>query len=118
MNPSRPPIHQIEDSMRPTWMAHDSGIVAKTIFASPEALVSFLAIPFSAYLLDVASGTGNRYGQRCHSTRSSGHRRHRRRHPPNLLAPARERATAEDPGRRPAVPSRAQFPNNKEGEPR
>ena len=59
MNPSRPPIHQIEDSMRPTWMAGDFGIVAKTIFAGPEALVSFLAIPFSAYMLDVAYGTGN-----------------------------------------------------------
>jgi hypothetical protein len=28
MNPSRPPIHQIEDSMRPTWMAGDFGVVA------------------------------------------------------------------------------------------
>ena len=59
MNPSRPPIHQIEDSMRPTWMAGDFGVVAKTIFAGAEALVSFLAIPFSAYMLDVAYGTGN-----------------------------------------------------------
>lgn len=87
MNPSRPPIHQIEDSMRPTWMAGDFGVVAKTIFAGAEALVSFLAIPFSAYMLDVAYGTGNVV---------SGHRRHRRRHPPNLRARARERATAED----------------------
>jgi len=59
MNPSRPPIHQIEDSIRPTWMASDFGVVAKTIFAGAEALVSFLAIPFSAYMLDVAYGTGN-----------------------------------------------------------
>jgi hypothetical protein len=112
MNPSRPPIHQIEDSMRPTWMAHDSGIVAKTIFASPEALISFLAIrsPRTCWTSPPVRATSPFHSLvRALSSPASTS--------PNLLQ-ARDRATAEDSGRRPEVPSQAQFPNNKEGEPR
>jgi len=59
MNTPAPPIQQIKDSMRATWMAGDFGVVAKTISGGAEAFISRLNIPPGARVLDVACGTGN-----------------------------------------------------------
>jgi 2-polyprenyl-3-methyl-5-hydroxy-6-metoxy-1,4-benzoquinol methylase len=54
-----PPMQQIKDSMRKTWMAGDFGMVAKTIAGGSEAFANSLNIPAGARVLDVACGTGN-----------------------------------------------------------
>jgi ubiquinone/menaquinone biosynthesis C-methylase UbiE len=92
MIPSRPPIQQIKDSMSATWRVGDFGVVAKTIFAGAEALVTCLAIPFCAHMLDVAYGTGNVAIPLAHQ----GAFVTGVDIAPNLLAQARERAAAED----------------------
>jgi 2-polyprenyl-3-methyl-5-hydroxy-6-metoxy-1,4-benzoquinol methylase len=92
MSSSQPPIQQIKDSMRATWMAGDFGVVAKTISADAEAFVNRLTIPSGARVLDVACGTGNlaiplaRKGTIVTGVDIAS----------NLLAQARERAIAED----------------------
>ena len=89
--PSTPSIEQIKANMRNTWMAGDFGVVAKTISAGAEAFIQRLAIPAGKRVLDIATGTGNlaiplaRSG--CFVTGVDI--------APNLLAQARERATAE-----------------------
>ena len=59
MNASGPPMQQIKDSMRNSWMAGDFGVVAKINSASAEAFVDRLSIAQGARVLDVATGTGN-----------------------------------------------------------
>jgi len=54
-----PPIQQIKESMRKTWMAGDFGMVAKTIAGGGEVFANSLNIPAGARVLDVACGTGN-----------------------------------------------------------
>ena len=91
MTAPTPPIQQIKDSMRATWMAGDFGVVAKTIAAGAEAFVSRLHIPAGARVLDVACGTGNLAiplaRQGCVVTGVDI--------APNLLVQARERAATE-----------------------
>jgi 2-polyprenyl-3-methyl-5-hydroxy-6-metoxy-1,4-benzoquinol methylase len=91
MTASTPPIQQIKESMRATWMAGDFGVIAKTISAGAEAFVSRLNIPAEAHVLDVACGTGNLAiplaRQGCVVTGVDI--------APNLLVQARERAAAE-----------------------
>ncbi len=92
MNTSGPPIQQIKDSMRATWMAGDFGVVAKTVAAGAEAFVTRLAIPSGVHVLDVACGTGNlaiplaRQGAVVTGVDIAT----------NLLVQARERAAVED----------------------
>ena len=92
MNPSGPPIEQIKNAMRSSWMAGDFGVVAKTITVGAEAFLARLAIPPGSRVLDVACGTGNlaiplaRQGHIVTGVDIA----------PNLLAQARERAVAED----------------------
>jgi len=91
MNPSGPPIEQIKNAMRSSWMAGDFGVVAKTITVGAEAFLARLAIPPGSRVLDVACGTGNlaiplaRQGHIVTGVDIA----------PNLLAQARERAVAE-----------------------
>ncbi len=59
MTTSAPPMQQIKDSMRATWMAGDFGVVARTISAGAEAFIDRLNIPAGAHVLDIACGTGN-----------------------------------------------------------
>jgi len=59
MIPSGPPIQQIKDSMRVTWMAGNFGIVAKTIFAGCRGLGQLPRHPVLRAHADVAYGTGN-----------------------------------------------------------
>ena len=59
MTAPAPPMQQIKEAMRATWMAGDFGVVAKTISAGAEEFVQRLAIPSGAHALDVACGTGN-----------------------------------------------------------
>jgi SAM-dependent methyltransferase len=86
-----PPIQQIKDAMRSTWMAGDFGVVAKTIAGGAEAFIAGLDISPGSRVLDVACGTGNtaiplaRNG--CIVTGVDI--------APNLLVQARERAAAE-----------------------
>ena len=88
---SAPPIHQIKDSMRSTWMAGDFGVVARTIASGGASFIDILNIPAGAHLLDVATGTGNlaipaaRAGAIVTGIDIA----------PNLLVQARERAAAE-----------------------
>jgi SAM-dependent methyltransferase len=56
---SGPPIEQIKEAMRATWMAGDFGVVAKTAQGAAEAFVRHLAIRPGMRVLDVACGTGN-----------------------------------------------------------
>jgi len=92
MTASELPIEQIKASMRATWMAGDFGVVAKTISGGAEAFVGRLGIPSGTKALDVACGTGNvaiplaRHGAVVTGVDIA----------PNLLAQARERATAEN----------------------
>lgn len=92
MSTSGPPIQKLKDSMRASWMAGDFGVVAKTISGGAEAFVSRLSIPPGARVLDVACGTGNlaiplaRWGAVVTGVDIA----------PNLLAQARERASAEN----------------------
>ena len=86
-----PPIQQIKDSMRATWMAGDFGVVAKTIAAGTDDFAARLAIPPGSCVLDVATGTGNlaiplaRQGAVVTGVDIA----------PNLLVQARERAATE-----------------------
>jgi 2-polyprenyl-3-methyl-5-hydroxy-6-metoxy-1,4-benzoquinol methylase len=92
MNPATPPIEQIKDSMRATWMAGDFGVIAKTISGGAEQFVARLNLPAGTKVLDVACGTGNlaiplaRQGAVVTGVDIA----------PNLLIQARERAAAED----------------------
>ena len=85
------PIQQIKAAMRATWMAGDFGVVAKTISGSAELFVKRLEIVPGIAALDVGCGTGNvaipmaRRGATVTGVDIA----------PNLLAQARERATAE-----------------------
>ncbi len=91
MSTSGPPIQKLKDSMRATWMAGDFGVVAKTISGGAESFVSLLSIPPGARVLDVACGTGNlaiplaRMGAIVTGVDIA----------PNLVAQARDRASAE-----------------------
>jgi 2-polyprenyl-3-methyl-5-hydroxy-6-metoxy-1,4-benzoquinol methylase len=86
-----PPIQQIKDAMRSTWMAGDFGVIAHTISAGAEAFINRLHIPVGAHVLDVATGTGNlaipaaRAGAIVTGLDIA----------PNLLVQAHERAAAE-----------------------
>lgn len=92
MNPSEPPIQQIKNAMRATWMTGDFGVIAKTIASDAEDFVTRLAIPPGRRVLDVACGTGNlaiplaRQGAIVTGVDIAS----------NLLIQARERAAAED----------------------
>ncbi len=92
MSTSGPPIQQIKEAMRATWMAGDFGVVAKTISGSAEAFVTRLSIPPNTRVLDVACGTGNlaiplaRQGAAVTGVDIAT----------NLLVQARERAAAEN----------------------
>jgi SAM-dependent methyltransferase len=91
MDSSGPPMQQIKDAMRATWMAGDFGVVARTIATDAEAFVARLAVPVGARVLDVACGTGNlaiplaRRGAVVTGVDIAA----------NLLVQARERAAAE-----------------------
>jgi SAM-dependent methyltransferase len=84
-------IEQIKASMRATWMAGDFGVVARTISGSADAFVAGLEVGSGTNVLDVACGTGNlaiplaRRGAVVTGVDIA----------PNLIAQARERATAE-----------------------
>lgn len=97
MNPSAspaapaPPIEQIKQSMRASWMAGDFGVIARTISAGADAFIEGLGIAPGARVLDVACGTGNtalplaRRGANVTGVDIAS----------NLIVQARERATAE-----------------------
>lgn len=91
MSTSGPPIQQIKESMRASWMAGDFGVVAKTISSGAEAFISRLPDPSGLRALDVACGTGNtaiplaRRGAVVTGVDIA----------PNLLVQARERSRAE-----------------------
>jgi SAM-dependent methyltransferase len=59
MESSAPPIQQIKDSMRATWMAGDFGVVARTIAVYAKEFIERLEIEPGVRALDVACGTGN-----------------------------------------------------------
>ncbi len=92
MSTSGPSIDQIKHSMRAAWMAGDFGVVARTISGSAESFISRLNISPGAHALDVACGTGNtaiplaRRGAIVTGVDIAT----------NLLAQARERASAEN----------------------
>ena len=91
MADSMPPIEQIKNSMRASWMAGDFGVIAKTIATCAEEFVGRLTFAPGATALDVATGTGNlaiplaRRGAIVTGVDIAT----------NLLAQARERAAAE-----------------------
>jgi ubiquinone/menaquinone biosynthesis C-methylase UbiE len=86
-----PPMDEIKQRMRNTWMAGDFGVIARTIEGAADEFVARLEIPGGSRVLDVATGTGNvalplaRAG--CVVTGVDI--------APNLLVQARERAAAE-----------------------
>jgi 2-polyprenyl-3-methyl-5-hydroxy-6-metoxy-1,4-benzoquinol methylase len=92
MENSTPPIEQIKNSMRATWMSGDFGVVAKTITGSADSFIATLPIAPGARVLDVATGTGNlaiplaRLGAVVTGVDIA----------PNLLVQARERAASEN----------------------
>jgi SAM-dependent methyltransferase len=92
MSSSTPPIQQIKESMRATWMAGDFGVVAKQITGSAESFVDRLPVSPGMRVLDVATGTGNlavplaRKGAVVTGVDIAA----------NLLEQARERAAAEN----------------------
>ncbi len=56
---SRPPIEQIKEQMRSTWMAGDFGVIARNMTACAEDFAGRLELGPGARVLDVACGTGN-----------------------------------------------------------
>ncbi len=92
MSTSGPPIQRLKDSMRASWMAGDFGVVAKTISGGAESFISRLSVPPGTRVLDVACGTGNlaiplaRGGAIVTGVDIA----------PNLIAQARDRASAEN----------------------
>ncbi len=90
MPASEPSLDQIKSSMRASWMAGDFGQIARTISAGAEIFVHRLAFPRGTRVLDVACGTGNtaiplaQLGCAVTGVDIA----------PNLLAQARQRASA------------------------
>ena len=91
MQPAQSGIDLIKQRMRGTWMAGDFGEIARYTAKCAEEFVDRLHLAPSAKVLDVACGTGNlaipaaRHGARVTGVDIA----------PNLLAQARDRATAE-----------------------
>jgi SAM-dependent methyltransferase len=92
MSSSGPSIDQIKQSMRTTWMAGDFGEIARNTAAAADAFARRIGVKPGMRVLDVACGSGNvaiplaRDGAIVNGVDIA----------PNLLAQARERATAEN----------------------
>ena len=92
MQPAPTGIDLIKQRMRGTWIAGDFGQIARYTSQSAEAFVDRLQLQPGARVLDVACGTGNlaipaaRKGAQVWGIDIA----------PNLLAQARDRATAEN----------------------